>query len=158
MDIEKYIIIPGYDGRYEISNWGNVKSNTFLIPRNLKFDTYIGYYRIKLKRKNYLVHRIVAKAFIPNPENKPQVNHINGIKTDNRLENLEWVTSSENNQHAYSFLKRKFSNSKLSKESIIEIRDKFNKGIKQKELKEFYHVSHSTISEIINNKRYKNEK
>jgi hypothetical protein len=73
-----------------------------------------GYYRVSLCNKNkiktYKIHRLVAEAFINNSQNKKNVNHINGIKTDNRVENLEWSTSSENNLHAYKIGLKKPSN------------------------------------------------
>lgn len=144
------------DANYFISKKGNVFSKRNGYNKELLPDKSIGYLRVKILGKKILIHRLVAKAFIPNPENKPQVNHINGIKTDNRVENLEWCTNSENTQHSYIILNRKISNRKLSDTNIIEIRQKHNEGISQKYLKEIYSVSHSTISEIINNKRYKN--
>jgi len=92
--------------KYQICSNGDILS---LVRKEKKMKPVIshkGYYRVMLyneskKRTHYSVHRLVALAFLPNPEKKPEVNHKNGIKTDNRAENLEWVTSSENVQHFY---------------------------------------------------------
>lgn len=99
--------VVGYEGLYKVSNLGNVISNR----RNYKCGTrYLssydkgGYRRVSLvvncQKKNLLVHRLVAEAFIPNPENKNAVNHIDGCKTNNCVDNLEWVTNQENTAHA----------------------------------------------------------
>ena len=101
--------VVGFEGLYEVSLFGKVRS----IKRNgtnggilKEFTNKIGYKIVVLSKNNIqktiLCHRIIAQAFIENPDNKPTVNHKNGIKNDNRIENLEWATYLENNVHAIS--------------------------------------------------------
>lgn len=89
----------------EVSNQGDIRDS--ITKALVGFDNGNGYKRVIIKRKKHYVHRLVACAFIPNPQNKPVINHKNGIRSDNRVENLEWVTIAENNLHAYRVLDRK---------------------------------------------------
>ena len=119
--------IPGYEGLYAVTTTGEVfsypKGNKK--PRWLKsYITSYGYSGLSLTAKQKLVHRLVAIAFIPNPDNKPQINHINGIKTDNHVSNLEWVTNSENVLHSFRVLGKKANKPGLNKFNDNSLRAK----------------------------------
>lgn len=112
MEQEVWKDIRGYEGKYQISSLGRVRSLFYHNAKGVKRTGFLkyatdgkGYLRCALSRDNILttfkVHRLVAMAFIPNPNNYPQVNHINGDKQDNRMENLEWCNNSMNQKHAY---------------------------------------------------------
>ena len=101
------------------------------------------------KKNNIFVHRLVAKTFIPNPENKSQVNHINGIKTDNRVENLEWVTPQENMIHAYKTGLNK-GLKKITDHQKLEISKMFTNGISKEKIAKELKIGTTTVSTILN--------
>ena len=98
--IEEWKVIDGYNNNYSISNKGNIKNNNTerILKQTINRD---GYHRLSLyvdrKQKTVEIHRLVAIAFIPNPENKPCVDHINNNTSDNNINNLRWATHKENN-------------------------------------------------------------
>lgn len=176
--------IQGYEGLYQVSNLGRIKSLDRTVShigettRNLKGKILINkltpkkYYKVELSfncvYKTHEVHRLVAKAFIPNSNKKLEINHKNGIKTDNRVENLEWVTHRENLIHSYHVLGNKCGfgvlkktygehnvKSKLKHDDVIQIIKNKKNGISTKELSIKYNVSTNTIHGIFIGKYWK---
>lgn len=171
--------IKDYEGLYEVSNLGRVKSlkrrvdiksrkgkvfNIAINEKILKPGFNRHYYQVHLCKEGkyplYEIARLVADAFIPNPDNKPQVNHINGDKLDNRVENLEWCTCSENRYHAYrmglqSAKGENNGQAKLTESNIREIRSLFEfRKITSIMLAQKYNVSPSCIKSIVRKERW----
>ena len=152
------------DKRYLISNIGRVRGmyGKLLIPKEHRQ----GYLWLRIGNKHCLVHRLVAETYIPNPENKATVNHINANKADNRVENLEWATQSENNIHAFKNGLRYFTknmmdarvNSRtISDEQVAYIRNEYNSGRKQSEIADGMGISRCEVCRIVHNKVRRNK-
>lgn len=153
--------IVGYGGHYEISSLGNLrkyKDGYFLYIT--KSIDHKGYHRVCLcfnsMQKTYPLHRLVAKAFIPNPLNKPQVNHLNCNKIDNQISNLEWCTQTENRNHALANNICKTGKgelnmkAKLTLKKVIEMRELYKTGnFRYKQIAKIYGVSPASAREAI---------
>lgn len=93
--------VPGYEQQYIASTFGRVRSLKREITLKLIMGSR-GYLQCGLSFEQWAIHRLIGTMFIPNPENKPEINHKNGIKWDNRICNIEWATRSENQKHAFA--------------------------------------------------------
>lgn len=170
--METWKNIKGYEGLYLVSNLGRIKSLKRQRIRKIA-TTRIGYCVVNLSKdgikKLKTVHRLVALAFVPNPDNKQCINHKDGNKLNNKIENLEWCTHSENSKHMVEVLgikphlgkkhpeetKRKigFKNSKLTLNDILTIKKRYESGATQVALAKEYDVHYVTINNVINGRQ-----
>lgn len=163
MNKEEWRDIKGYEGLYQVSNIGRIKSlygwngkeyikrEKILNPYNRK-DKKTTYPRSVIKlikgkaKKDYKVHRLVAEAFIPNPENKPQVNHIDGNPLNNNVNNLEWVTDRENKLHAIENNLKINTINTIDRETMLEL---LNNGKSYDEIAELLGIAKGTVFNYI---------
>ena len=171
--IEKWKEIKGYDGRYQVSNKGGVKRAKSIGLDHAKIQVLKqspdkdGYMKLNLSNrlveKRYLVHRLVLQTFVGSPpKGRYEVNHRNGIKNDNRVENLEWCSNLENAGHAHrtglfdGAIGSNHYKTKLSDKDILDIRKEYMKGdVTLKYLGKKYKVAFSTIGRIISKATWK---
>jgi hypothetical protein len=150
-------VLKGYE-KYIIFEDGKILS----IPINKYMNpslTKDGYYCTMFNRKTETVHRLIAKAFVPNPHNKPEVNHIDGNKLNNHYTNLEWCTRGENIKHCYDLGLRSCkgennSRAKVKQSDIENIKALYKQGKTQKEVGIIFGISPSQAGKIINNKSW----
>ena len=161
-DKEIWKDVVGYEGLYEISNIGNVRNFRGKLKVKRCNDATLGRERVDLSKNNipeeWLVHRLVGIAFIPNPDNKPEINHIDGNPANNNVGNLEWATHKENMEHASRtglVSRGEDHTTKLKNKDVFVIRELAKEGIPQIEIAKFFNMSPMGISSIINRKRWK---
>lgn len=153
-----------FESNYEINELGCIRNNkTFkeLTP----FITTNGYLRVRIKGKGYQVHKLIAEHFIDNPNNYVELNHIDGNKLNNSIDNLEWSTRSLNMLHAYrtelsnsakcANLGEKHGKSKLTNENVKDIWYRLLDGEKAVDIAKLYNVSKATIGNIKLKKNWK---
>jgi hypothetical protein len=156
--LEEWKDIKGYEGLYSVSTKGIVFSH--ISNKNLKnvkhVRNYLGVNLYKNKKhKSRSIHRLVAEAFIPNPENKPEVNHIDGDPSNNNVENLEWVTPSENVIHsyrtglAYGMCGENHGRAKLKLEDVEEIRSLKRNGYSIRKIMKMFNISKAHAENIV---------
>jgi hypothetical protein len=146
--IEIWKDVYGFEGVYQVSSWGRIKSYKRKKTNIIKpFNNGSGWMQISLSGKKFLIHRLVALIFIPNPENKPEVNHKDGIKSNNHVDNLEWVTNQENITHSIlSGLKKV----KLNKDIVIKMRIEYATGnYSFNSISKKYNIGSTTAREAI---------
>ena len=164
--MEKFKQIKDYDN-YSVSNYGKIcndKTGRILKPQKLRG----GYLFVSLCKngikKSHTIHRLVALAFTPNPENKRTVNHIDGCKINNFVHNLEWATDKENIHHSWDnglskvpgLKGSKHGMAKLTEEQVLEIRRLYaTDNFIQTALAKMFGVGHSLIGYIVNRKNWK---
>ena len=142
---------------YEVSNLGNVRIGDRMLTQGRHRQ---GYKKVYLSKKSFFVHRLVALEYIPNPGNKPQVNHKDGNKENNHYLNLEWVTQSENIKHAYNtgMMTGKKGvingNSKLTKNEVDAIRSVDYSQITKTRVAKIYDIDRSHVYNIIQRKMW----
>jgi len=155
--------IPNYEGFYEISNTGMVRNRFEKILRSYKEGN--GYMRIELNKngsaKKHSIHRLVAGAFLGKRELPYEVNHINGNRVDNNVENLEWLTRSQNIRDTHikgrhNQKSEKNNATKLTNREVSRIKLACLCGIKKSEISKIYNIAESTVFSIANGTNWKN--
>ena len=153
---EELYPIKGFEGKYSITRTGKVFSHR---RKHGFLKTYAQkdrYEIVNIGGKSYSVHRLVLSTFKEIPFDNAQVNHINGNKRDNRVENLEWVSAKENTLHAIDngFRNRLPGNSNLTQEIADKIRELFNSGVRQCDLSRMFSVDKYCINKIVKGASY----